>query len=158
MTVGSQTVNTPYEFRLVEHATVSGITPQQGYKGCEVTISGKGLGDETTKGQTKVWFGDKAGTVLSCENEKITVKVPGDLTIGQSYDVKLSTAFETVEQMLKFKVVEEPKDFTGDIQSGYLANPITLSGTNMPATADALKVMFGDKEGKSLNIRMVVCR
>lgn len=150
LTVGSQTVNTPYEFRLVEHATVSGITPQQGYKGCEVTISGKGLGDETTKGQTKVWFGDKAGTVLSCENEKITVKVPGDLTIGQSYDVKLSTAFETVEQMLKFKVVEEPKDFTGDIQSGYLANPITLSGTNMPATADALKVMFGDKEGKIL--------
>ena len=147
LTVGSQTVNTPYEFRLVEHATVSGITPQQGYKGCEVTISGKGLGDETTKGQTKVWFGDKAGTVLSCENEKITVKVPGDLTIGQSYDVKLSTAFETVEQMLKFKVVEEPKDFTGDIQSGYLANPITLSGTNMPATADALKVMFEYKDG-----------
>lgn len=153
LTVGSQTVNTPYEFRLVEHATVSGITPQQGYKGCEVTISGKGLGDETTKGQTKVWFGDKAGTVLSCENEKITVKVPGDLTIGQSYDVKLSTAFETVEQMLKFKVVEEPKDFTGDIQSGYLANPITLSGTNMPATADALKVMFGDKEGKILEYK-----
>ena len=153
LTVGSQTVNTPYEFRLVEHATVSGITPQQGYKGCEVTISGKGLGDETAKGQTKVWFGDKAGTVLSCENEKITVKVPGDLTIGQSYDVKLSTAFETVEQMLKFKVVEEPKDFTGDIQSGYLANPITLSGTNMPATADALKVMFGDKEGKILEYK-----
>ena len=153
LTVGSQTVNTPYEFRLVEHATVSGITPQQGYKGCEVAISGKGLGDETTKGQTKVWFGDKAGTVLSCENEKITVKVPGDLTIGQSYDVKLSTAFETVEQMLKFKVVEEPKDFTGDIQSGYLANPITLSGTNMPATADALKVMFGDKEGKILEYK-----
>ena len=153
LTVGSQTVNTPYEFRLVEHATVSGITPQQGYKGCEVTISGKGLGDETTKGQTKVWFGDKAGTVLSCENEKITVKVPGDLTIGQSYDVKLSTAFETVEQMLKFKVVEEPKDFTGDIQSGYLANPITLSGTNMPATVDALKVMFGDKEGKILEYK-----
>ena len=153
LTVGSQTVNTPYEFRLVEHATVSGITPQQGYKGCEVTISGKSLGDETTKGQTKVWFGDKAGTVLSCENEKITVKVPGDLTIGQSYDVKVSTAFETVEQMLKFKVVEEPKDFTGDIQSGYLANPITLSGTNMPATADALKVMFGDKEGKILEYK-----
>ena len=153
LTVGSQTVNTPYEFRLVEHATVSGITPQQGYKGCEVTISGKGLGDETTKGQTKVWFGDKAGTVLSCENEKITVKVPGDLTIGQSYDVKLSTAFETVEQMLKFKVVEEPKDFTGNIQSGYLANPITLSGANMPATADALKVMFGDKEGKILEYK-----
>ena len=153
LTVGSQTVNTPYEFRLVEHAAVSGITPQQGYKGCEVTISGKGLGDETTKGQTKVWFGDKAGTVLSCENEKITVKVPGDLTIGQSYDVKLSTAFETVEQMLKFKVVEEPKDFTGDIQSGYLANPIILSGTNMPATADALKVMFGDKEGKILEYK-----
>lgn len=153
LTVGSQTVNTPYEFRLIEHATVSGITPQQGYKGCEVTISGKGLGDETTKGQTKVWFGDKAGTVLSCEDEKITVKVPGDLTIGQSYDVKLSTAFETVEQMLKFKVVEEPKDFTGDIQSGYLANPITLSGTNMPATADALKVMFGDKEGEILEYK-----
>lgn len=153
LTVGSQTVNTPYEFRLVEHATVSGITPQQGYKGCEVTISGKGLGDETTKGQTKVWFGDKAGTVLSCENEKITVKVPGDLTIGQSYDVKLSTAFETVEQMLKFKVVEEPKDFTGNIQSGYLANPITLSGANMPATADALKVIFGDKEGKILEYK-----
>lgn len=153
LTVGSQTVNTPYEFRLVEHATVSGITPQQGYKGCEVTISGKSLGDETTKGQTKVWFGDKAGTVLSCENEKITVKVPGDLTIGQSYDVKLSTAFETVEQMLKFKVVEEPKDFTGNIQSGYLANPITLSGANMPATADALKVMFGDKEGKILEYK-----
>ena len=153
LTVGSQTVNTPYEFRLVEHATVSGITPQQGYKGCEVTISGKGLGDETTKGQTKVWFGDKAGAVLSCENEKITVKVPGDLTIGQSYDVKLSTAFETVEQMLKFKVVEEPKDFTGNIQSGYLANPITLSGANMPATADALKVMFGDKEGKILEYK-----
>lgn len=153
LTVGSQSVNTPYEFRLVEHATVSGITPAQGYKGCEVTLSGKGLGDETTKGQTKVWFGDKAGTVLSCENEKITVKVPGDLTIGQSYDVKLSTAFETVEQMLKFKVVEEPKDFTGDIQSGYLANPITLSGTNMPATADALKVMFGDKEGKILEYK-----
>lgn len=153
LTVGSQTVNTPYEFRLVEHATVSEISPEQGYKGCEVTISGKGLGDATTKGQTKVWFGDKAGAVLSCENEKITVKVPGDLTIGQTYDVKLSTAFETVEQPLKFKVVEEPKDFTGDTQSGYLANPITLSGANMPATADALKVMFGDKEGKILEYK-----
>lgn len=153
LTVGSQTVNTPYEFRLVEHATVSEISPEQGYKGCEVTILGKGLGDETTKGQTKVWFGDKAGAVLSCENEKITVKVPGDLIIGQTYDVKLSTAFETVEQPLKFKVVEEPKDFTGDIQSGYLANPITLSGANMPVTADALKVMFGDKEGRIIEYK-----
>lgn len=151
LTVGSQSVNTPYEFRLVEHATVSGITPAQGYKGCEVTLSGKGLGDETTKGQTKVWFGDKAGTVLACENEKITVRVPNDLTIGQEYAVKLSTAFETVEQMPAFRVVEEPKDFTGDTRSGYLANPITLSGTNMPATTDALKVMFGDKEGKIID-------
>ena len=62
------------------------------------------------------------------------------------------------EQRLDFYNDHTGEDFTGDIQSGYLANPIILSGTNMPATADALKVMFGDKEGKSLNIRMVVCR
>ena len=47
--------------------------------------------------------------------------------------------------------------FTGDIQSGYLANPITLSGTNMPATADALKVMFGDKEGKIIEEGTSAC-
>lgn len=147
LTVGSQTVNTPYEFRLVEHATVSGITPQQGYKGCEVTISGKGLGDETTKGQTKVWFGDKAGTVLSCENEKITVKTPNSLEEGKEYSVILATPFETINLEGKFNVAPSPVISVDDIPDDrYIGETLIIKGQNMPVKADweSINVHFGE--------------
>lgn len=147
LTVGSQTVNTPYEFRLVEHATVSGITPAQGYKGCEVTLSGKGLGDETTKGQTKVWFGDKAGTVLACENEKITVRTPNSLEEGKEYSVKLVTPFETINLEDKFSVAPSPIISVDDLPNDrYMGETLTIKGQNMPAKADweSIYVYFGD--------------
>lgn len=147
LTLGSQTVNTPYEFRLVEHAAVSGITPQQGYKGCEVTISGKGLGDETTKGQTKVWFGDKAGTVLSCENEKITVKTPNSLEEGKEYSVILATPFETINLEGKFNVAPSPVISVDDIPDDrYIGETLIIKGQNMPVKADweSINVHFGD--------------
>ena len=147
LTVGSQTVNTPYEFRLVEHAAVSGITPAQGYKGCEVTLSGKGLGDETTKGQTKVWFGDKAGTVLACENEKITVRTPNSLEEGKEYSVKLVTPFETINLEDKFSVAPSPIISVDDLPNDrYMGETLTIKGQNMPAKADweSIYVYFGD--------------
>jgi len=147
LTVGSQSVNTPYEFRLVEHATVSGITPAQGYKGCEVTLSGKGLGDETTKGQTKVWFGDKAGTVLACENEKITVRTPNSLEEGKEYSVKLVTPFETINLEDKFSVAPSPIISVDDLPNDrYMGETLTIKGQNMPAKADweSIYVYFGD--------------
>ena len=143
LTLGSQTVNTPYEFRLVEHAAVSGITPQQGYKGCEVTISGKGLGDETTKGQTKVWFGDKAGTVLSCENEKITVKTPNSLEEGKEYSVILATPFETINLEGKFNVAPSPVISVDDIPDDrYIGETLIIKGQNMPVKADWEVLMY----------------
>lgn len=147
LTVGSQSVNTPYEFRLVEHATVSGITPAQGYKGCEVTLSGKGLGDETTKGQTKVWFGDKAGTVLACENEKITVRTPNSLEEGKEYSVKLVTPFETINLEGKFNVAPSPVISVDDIPDDrYIGETLIIKGQNMPVKADweSINVHFGD--------------
>lgn len=147
LTVGSQSVNTPYEFRLVEHATVSGITPAQGYKGCEVTLSGKGLGDETTKGQTKVWFGDKAGTVLACENEKITVRTPNSLEEGKEYSVKLVTPFETINLEDKFSVAPSPIISVDDIPDDrYIGETLIIKGQNMPVKADweSINLHFGD--------------
>lgn len=150
LNVGSQReVNVPYAFRLVQHAEVSGITPARGYKGCEVTVNGSNLGDESTQGGTRVYFGDMAGTIVSCSGEAIVVTTPAGLEEGQEYAVRVVTPFETVGSMPVFTVAPSPAITEDDIPAdAYVGEKITLKGTSLPAKEDmaSVKVFFGETE------------
>lgn len=166
LTIGSQQVNVPGDtqgkevFRLVQHAEVSKVTPAQGYKGSEITLSGIGLADATS-----VTFGGKQGTIESvvragealeggetATEDMLVVTVPNDLVESEEYSISIATPFETAEGLAEFTVSPDATDFKagtdGENGLGYVGNRITISGKNMPADTETMQVLFGDKEAE----------
>lgn len=143
--IGSQEVNVPYELLLVNPLTIESVTPEEGYAGCEVQIIGKGFGDASTLEGTKVWFGEKAGTVKDVKDETITVLAPQNLSEGE-YAIKVLTPFEEKTSELKYTVNPDPTELTAkgvEEGSGYLGNIITVTGNNLPETVEDIIVNVG---------------
>lgn len=143
--IGSQEVNVPYELLLVNPLTIESVTPEEGYAGCEVQIIGKGFGDASTLEGTKVWFGEKAGTVKDVKDETITVLAPQNLSEGE-YAIKVLTPFEEKTSELKYTVNPDPTELTakgGEEGSGYLGNIITVTGNNLPESVEDIIVNVG---------------
>ena len=150
--VGSQEVNTPFDFLLVNPLTIESITPEDGYAGCEVKIIGKGFGDTSTLEGTKVWFGDKAGTVKDVNDETITVLAPQNLSEDE-YAIKVLTPFEEKTSELEYKVNPDPTGLTAtgiEEGSGYLGNIITVTGNNLPESVEDIIVNVGGVDTESV--------
>ena len=150
--VGSQEVNTPFDFLLVNPLTIESITPEDGYAGCEVKIIGKGFGDTSTLEGTKVWFGDKAGTVKDVNDETITVLAPQNLSEDE-YAIKVLTPFEEKTSELEYKVSPNPTGLTAtgiEEGSGYLGNIITVTGNNLPESVEDIIVNVGGVDTESV--------
>ena len=150
--VGSQEVNTPFDFLLVNPLTIESITPEDGYAGCEVKIIGKGFGDTSTLEGTKVWFGDKAGTVKDVNDETITVLAPQNLSEDE-YAIKVLTPFEEKTSELEYKVSPDPTGLTAtgiEEGSGYLGNIITVTGNNLPESVEDIIVNVGGVDTESV--------
>lgn len=150
--VGSQEVNTPFDFLLVNPLTIESITPEDGYAGCEVKIIGKGFGDTSTLEGTKVWFGDKAGTVKDVNDETITVLAPQNLSEDE-YSIKVLTPFEEKTSELEYKVSPDPTGLTAtgiEEGSGYLGNIITVTGNNLPESVEDIIVNVGGVDTESV--------
>lgn len=151
--VGSQEVNTPYEFLLVNPLTIESVTPEEGYAGCEVKIIGKGFGDASTLEGTKVKFGDLAGTVKDVKDETITVLAPSGLSQNKEYAIKVFTPFEEKTSELKYKVNPDPTGLTAtgiEEGSGYLGNIITVTGNNLPESVEDIIVNVGGVDTESV--------
>lgn len=133
---------TPNAFRLVEHATLTKITPAKSFKGSEVEIVGTNLGDNATLEGTVVLFGDKVATILSCTSDKIVVKVPDD---AEDCKVKVSTPFEEIEETLDFAVAPEPVVSAVSPLSGLIGSEVTIEGNYFGESKDDVEVRFGDK-------------
>lgn len=150
--VGSQEVNTPFDFLLVNPLTIESVTPEDGYAGCEVKIIGKGFGDTSTLEGTKVWFGDKAGTVKDVNDETITVLAPQNLSEDE-YAIKVLTPFEEKTSELEYKVSPDPTGLTAtgiEEGSGYLGNIITVTGNNLPESVEDIIVNVGGVDTESV--------
>lgn len=150
--VGSQEVNTPFDFLLVNPLTIESVTPEEGYAGCEVKIIGKGFGDTSTLEGTKVWFGDKAGTVKDVNDETITVLAPQNLSEDE-YAIKVLTPFEEKTSELEYKVSPDPTGLTAtgiEEGSGYLGNIITVTGNNLPESVEDIIVNVGGVDTESV--------
>lgn len=150
--VGSQEVNTPFDFLLVNPLTIESVTPEEGYAGCEVKIIGKGFGDTSTLEGTKVWFGDKAGTVKDVNDETITVLAPQNLSEAE-YAIKVLTPFEEKTSELEYKVSPDPTGLTAtgiEEGSGYLGNIITVTGNNLPESVEDIIVNVGGVDTESV--------
>ena len=150
--VGSQEVNTPFDFLLVNPLTIESVTPEEGYAGCEVKIIGKGFGDTSTLEGTKVWFGDKAGTVKDVNDETITVLAPQNLSEDE-YAIKVLTPFEEKTSELEYKVNPDPTGLTAtgiEKGSGYLGNIITVTGNNLPESVEDIIVNVGGVDTESV--------
>ena len=135
-------VNTPDEFTVRQHATLTEVSPVEAYKGATVTIKGTNFG--TDKDGISVLFGGKAGEVLSCTEETIEVKVPMDAAEG-AIKVTVETPYELVDGDLDFTVTTPVVANDGiSPLSGYIGSEVTITGTKMPANTDDMVVKFGE--------------
>lgn len=134
-------VNTPLPetgFEIRKHATLASISASTAYAGSTLTITGTNFGSTA-----KVMFGDLEGEVQSCSETSITVKVPSTASSGK-VDVKVTTAYEDVDGALELTIKALPVITVSPAQ-GYIGSSVTLTGTNMPAAASDVTVIFGDK-------------
>ncbi|WP_158994566.1 IPT/TIG domain-containing protein [Mucilaginibacter sp. L196] len=127
-------------FEIVQYPaqTVTGMTPNSGYPGTYITISGKNFG--TLTGAVKVWFGGvKADSIISCANTQIVAKVPATAITGK---VTLQVWTHTNDSIGNFTVIPPPT-ITGTSNSAAApGDTFTITGTNFGTSISAIQVKF----------------
>jgi hypothetical protein len=121
-----------------------GIFPGSGYAGFDtVTITGSTFGDY--KNAVKVFFnGVEADTVLSCEDGKITVKVP---KTGISGKVSLQVWTHMVDSIGFFTVIESPEAVAINRSSVLAGDTVIISGKGFGTDLSLVKVNFNGPDG-----------
>ncbi|WP_294544102.1 IPT/TIG domain-containing protein [uncultured Bacteroides sp.] len=137
----------PSEFTVLERATLTSVSSAKAYRGSEITLNGTNFG--TSKEDITVYFGISnkmdASDIVSCENEKIVIKVPADADLGEN-EISVATKYETIEATLIFTVMESPIVTSLSSNNAYVGKEITITGQNFGTDKDAVKVFFGDTE------------
>lgn len=135
---GNETV---YLQNVERNTTVTGIYPECGYRGEELTISGTDFG---ISGElVKVFIGENQFDVLSCEDEEIVVKVPDNATTGK---ISMEVIGTKVSTDLMYKVLGQPGVSKIDPMYGFVGDNITFEGDNFGTVREAVKVMFAGVE------------
>lgn len=120
------------------------IYPSAGYAGFDtVTITGSTFGDY--KNAVKVFFnGIVADTVLSCEDGKITVKVPKG---GISGKVSLQVWTHTIDSIGTYTVYESPEADAIDRTLVLAGDTVIISGKGFGTDLSIVKVNFNGPDG-----------
>ncbi len=124
--------------------TVTGMSPEIGYPGINVTITGKDFGN--LKDAVKVYFGGVMATnVVSCEDTKIVVQVPANAVSG---NVSLKIWTHTTDSIGAFTALPAPA-ITSVVSSNTINNvafpevdTVTLNGVNFGTDASKPVVSF----------------
>lgn len=154
--VGFSSCEEDAKFNVYEYPeqTVTGLSPQVGYPGINVTITGKDFG--VLKNAVKVSFGGILATnIVSCEDTKIVVQVPANAVSG---NVSLKIWTHTSNGIGSFTTLSPPT-ITSVVSSNIL-NPVaipevdivTINGVNFGTDASKVSVSFN---GTSATIQSI---
>lgn len=116
---------------------VKGISPESGYAGENLTISGSGFSGYGTL--LKVYVGERECEKVSTATGRVVVKVPEGAVSGQ---VSLRVVDRLIETGKNFTVKGNPL-LTPMSTEGYLNGIVTFDCKGMPEEADNLSVSFG---------------
>ena len=119
--------------------TISALSPDYGYVGDEFDVIGENLAGAVDF--VKVNIGENVAKVLSCTDERITVRIPEDATTG-----KISVKFfdEELKTDLMLRVLGKPSVETISKEWGFVGDLITFTGTELGTKAEDIKMIFGD--------------
>ena len=119
--------------------TITALSPDYGYSGDEFDVIGDNLAGAVDF--VKVNIGENVAKVLSCTDERITVRIPEDATTG-----KISGKFfnEELKTDLMLRVLGKPSVESISKEWGFVGDLITFTGTELGTKADDIKMIFGD--------------
>ena len=133
VTVGGVSSNTNINFT-VPAPQITGVSPNNGIIGTQVTISGSGFGD--TKGSSYLAFNGIVGTVVSWSSGQIVATVPSAATTGP-VSVWVSSATSNRD----FLFTLPNPSITGMVPTGGpVGTQVTLGGSGFGATQSSSTV------------------
>lgn len=133
----------PNDFTVIERATLSKLSPEKGYRGGEVTITGTNFGIQGEN--SKVLFGTEVAEIVSWENEKIVVKAPEALEEDLEVAVEVTTQYETIGTTLAFTVLIPPVISNVAPEQFYIGNEITVTTTGLlDIKREEMQILFGE--------------
>ena len=118
---------------------ITALSPDYGYVGDEFDVIGENLAGAVDF--VKVNIGENVAKVLSCTDERITVRIPEDATTG-----KISVKFfeEELKTDLMLRVLGKPSVETISKEWGFVGDLITFTGTELGTKTEDIKMVFGD--------------
>lgn len=131
---GEETVNLKYEGRDI---AVTGINPPSGYVGETLEILGQNFG--VSQEQAKVYIGDTQVKILSYEDSRIVVEVPGEGTRGK---VAVEILGDKVTSELTYDVLGKPGVVSVEPPHGFIGDQIKIKGHDFGTVASLVKVRF----------------
>lgn len=118
---------------------ITGISPEYGYVNDEFDVIGENLAGAVDF--VNVYIGENVTKVLSCTDERITVRIPEDATTGK---VTVKFFDEELKTDLMLRVLGQPSVETISKEWGFVGDLITFTGTELGTKAEDIKVKFGD--------------
>lgn len=118
---------------------ITGISPEYGYVNDEFDVVGENLAGAVDF--VNVYIGENVAKVLSCTDERITVRIPEDATTGK---VTVKFFDEELKTDLMLRVLGQPSVETISKEWGFVGDLITFTGTELGTKAEDIKVKFGD--------------
>jgi hypothetical protein len=120
--------------------TATGLTPDSGFAGSYVTISGKNF--DSILPVIKVWFGGVlADSVISSNGTQIVVKVPDKAVSGK---VSLQVWTHKEDSIGTFNVIPAPAYSAISTIRAKVGEVVTITGKNFGTDASKVKVLIGD--------------
>ena len=143
VTVNGRVVKGPVFTVEIPEVVISGISPESGYIGDEVTISGANFSDVIA--ENAVSFNGQEAEVTAASATSLTAVVPEGATTGEVEVTKGGKAVTgpvfTVEQ-------PEPTISGFAPESGKVGQEVTISGANFSTVASENTVTFNGKEAE----------
>ncbi|WP_294548014.1 IPT/TIG domain-containing protein [uncultured Bacteroides sp.] len=118
---------------------ITGISPDYGYVNDEFDVIGENLAGAVDF--VNVYIGENVAKVLSCTDERITVRIPEDATTGK---VMVKFFDEELKTDLMLRVLGQPSVESISKEWGFVGDLITFTGTELGTKAEDIKVLFGD--------------
>jgi len=119
---------------------ITGVSPQSGVAGTQVTISGSGFGN--TQGQGTVWLGTKPATVIGWSDTQIIATV----ALGSSSGNAQVQQSGTSSNSLPFTVIG-PTITNFSPSAGAVGTQVTINGSGFGATQGSGQVYLGTAAG-----------
>lgn len=118
--------------------TISSITPDKGFPGTEVTITGTGF--SSLAGTSEVYFNGLSSTISNLSETSLKATVPVGATPGK---VTVKIGNQSVQSAVSFEVLQ-PAQVISSFSPGYgeVGSTVTIAGTGFSTSANLDEVYF----------------